>query len=106
MPSPPTEMITTPKRRIWGTFLGLVIATVIISTVPFLIWADKWQKTGMAERTACVGRLVRLRLAKSGCRDDLGLAEGDTIPPEVLSKAWRAERCPSGGAYIAGKIGE
>jgi hypothetical protein len=57
-------------------------------------------KRALAERTACVGTLTRLRLTKAMYAQDHGLTNGAVIPDEVV---WRdngvVEHCHSGGRY-------
>ena len=68
------------------------------------------QRRAYAERTSCVGNLVRINLAKSVCREYLGLADGDLVPDKALDQYLSGPvaqyRCPNGGPYLVGKVGE
>lgn len=61
-------------------------------------------------RTACVGNLAYLRVAKSVCSDGLNLREGDSVPSvalmEYLGKRVEDFKCSKGGSYTLGKFGE
>lgn len=92
------------------------LSVVLIITVAFAISA--WfllgqQRRAYAKRTHCVGNLNHIRLAKSACQEDLGIADGDPLPEKALEQAFESDlgkplaqyKCPSGGAYVIGRAG-
>ncbi len=68
------------------------------------------QNRDFAERTACVGNLAYIKVAKSVCSQEQNLSEGDLIPilalTNHLGKSLDEFKCPKGGNYSIGKVGE
>lgn len=64
------------------------------------------RKRLFAQRTACIGTLIRINLAKVVYAHDHGLTNGALVPEEVV---WEQERgkhgCFSGGTYSINPIG-
>jgi hypothetical protein len=94
----------TRKRKCWSIVFAVAISLAIT------VWLIHWQQQrAFAERTHCVGNLVQIRLAKSVCQEDLGLAVGEQIPDQALDKHLPKPaaqfRCPSGGTYLIGNAG-
>lgn len=59
-----------------------------------------------AERTACVGSLIRINLTKRMYADDHGLTNGAVIPDDVIWRENRhVERCFSGGHISINPVG-
>ena len=59
-----------------------------------------------SERTACIGTLIRINLAKMVYADEHGLSNGVIVPEDVI---WKQERgmhkCFSGGTYSINPVG-
>jgi len=92
------------KQKRWAVAIAAALTLVIA------VWLlHRQQQRAFAERTHCVGNLVQIRLAKSVCQEDLGLAVGDPIPNNALDKhlpkAAAQFRCPIGGTYLVGNVG-
>jgi hypothetical protein len=95
------------KRRAWILVLSITLALV------FGVWLlVGQQRRARAKSIHCVGNLVHIRLAKIGCQEDLGLADGSPIPEEALESAFEDlgqplahYKCPSGGTYVMGNAG-
>lgn len=73
-----------------------------------VLWAQDYlaRERAFAERTACVGSLTRLRLAKALYAQEHDLTNGTVIPDEAV---WRQngilEHCHSGGTYSLNAAG-
>lgn len=67
------------------------------------------EQRAFAERTACVGNLVRIRLAKIAYQEEKGLPDGARIPADALAihlfRPLEQIRCPNGGTYRIGVAG-
>jgi hypothetical protein len=85
----------------------LVLCLAVFAVGAFVISDYHARKRGFAERTACVGNLVRIRLAKEIYADEHGLTNGTLVPEAyILREAGIARHCPSGGRYIVHHAGE
>jgi hypothetical protein len=84
----------------------ILLSIVVIGIGAFLIWDYLARKRAFAERTACVGSLVRIRLVKEIYAEEHGLTNGAIVPEDVI---WRenghVERCWSGGGYSINPVG-
>jgi hypothetical protein len=92
-------MRTSRRIILWACIAGVVIGG---------LWARAHfvAKRGFAERTACVGTLTRLRLAKAFYAQEHGLTNGAAIPDEaVWRENGRVEQCGSGGHYSINVVG-
>jgi hypothetical protein len=59
-----------------------------------------------AKRTACIGTLIRLNLAKVVYAQDHGLTNGAVVPEgEIWSQEGGVHRCFSGGEYLINPVG-
>ncbi|HMO64396.1 MAG TPA: hypothetical protein PKE47_04085 [Verrucomicrobiota bacterium] len=85
----------------------LVLCPAALAVEVFAISDHRVRKRGFAERTACVGNLVRIRLAKESCANEHGSTNGASIPEDsILREAGIAHHCPSGGRYLVHRPGE
>jgi hypothetical protein len=89
------------KRRITLLCVAALLAGLFLAGYYFA-----HQQRAFAQRTACVGSLIRIRLAKLVYAEEHGLTNGAVIPDEVV---WRengiVERCGSGGRYSINAVG-
>jgi hypothetical protein len=103
-------------RRVFGSGIRwkrVRPAVIVLCLAVFVGWVVvQRQRREYAERTHCVSNLVFIKLAKAVCKEDLRLAEGDSIPEDALQKAIlssglpsAALRCPNGGSYAVGAVG-
>ena len=84
--------------------LGLTAAALCAAGV---VYADYRQRDRQFfERTACVGSLVRLHLAKECYAEEHHLTNGAPIPEGALWPAYgSSESCLSGGRYSVNCVG-
>lgn len=99
---------TSRKRKACRAILAVIIVLAISAWL-----LHRQQRRAYAERTHCVGNLGFIKLAKSACQDELGLADGEPIPEKALERVFQEDlgkpmalnKCPSGGRYIVGNVG-
>jgi hypothetical protein len=79
------------------------VAVTVLAVVPATDYFKR--KRRFSERTACIGTLIRLNLAKVVYAEDHGLTNGAVVPDEVI---WRQEggvhQCFSGGTYLINPV--
>jgi len=92
-------------HRLKPFFILLCVAAFAVGA--FLLSDHLARKRGFAQRTACVGNMVHIRLAKLGYAEAHGLTSGAIIPDALV---WRevgwTQRCASGGSYTIRPVGE
>jgi hypothetical protein len=92
-------------RRSKLVLILLCVAALAVGT--FLIGDHRGRKRGFAQRTACVGNMVHIRLVKLVYAEEHGLTNGATIPdPFVWQELGRTQRCAAGGSYAIRRVGE
>lgn len=84
----------------------IFICLVVVGVGTFWSLDYLARRRGFAERTACVGSLIRMRLTKELYAEHHGLTNGAVIPDEVF---WRengaVEHCPAGNHYSINAVG-
>ena len=93
--------------------LILVCGALALAMVWLFVGDSLARKRSFAERTACVGTLTRLRLAKTLYADEHGLTNGAAIPDDLVWQlndlVWQlngvVEHCRSGGRYAINGVG-
>ena len=92
-------------RRLRSIIIVLCVAALVVGAL--FLRDDLARKRGFAQRTACVGSLIRIRLTKLVYAEEHGLTNGAVIPDEVIWREnGRIERCGAGGRYSINAIGE
>jgi hypothetical protein len=80
---------------------GVAAGALIICTRHFQ------RRSAFAERTACVGNLVLLKLAKEVYAQDHNLTNGAVVPEAAIwQQAGKRPQCFSGGSYSINTVGE
>ena len=91
-------------RRFWIYLSVLIAGALGVAGVVFYDYHQRERQ--FFERTACVGSLERIKLAKAVYADDHHLTNGVLIPDGVLWPAYGStERCLSGGHYSVNPVG-
>ena len=85
----------------------LVVMLTIILVGGILGGIEFYRRLRFAQRTSCVGNLVRLNLAKLVYTEEHGLTNGSMIPPQVIftNIALRPPLCRMGGTYSVNAVG-
>jgi len=84
----------------------ILLSVVAIGIGAFLVRDYLSRKRAFAQRTACVGSLIRIRLTKELYAQEHGLTNGATISDDVVWRENRSvERCFSGGSYSINPVG-
>lgn len=84
----------------------LVVMLTIILVGGILGGIEFYRRLRFAQRTACVGNLVRLDLAKIFYAEEHGLTNGSMIAPQaVLTNLGPTPRCRMGGNYSLNAVG-
>lgn len=84
----------------------ILLGAVAVGVGVFLLRDYLSRRRGFAERTACVGSLIRIRLTKELYEQDHSLTNGATISLDVVWKEnGHVERCSSGGQYSVNPVG-
>jgi hypothetical protein len=86
---------------------GIILLTVVAVGVGALLLRDYLsRKRAFAQRTACVGSLIRIRLTKEFYAQEHSLTNGATISEnDVWRENGHVERCFSGGRYSINPVG-
>ena len=97
-------MAAAAVRSLKPVIIILCVAALVVGALCLRDYLTR--KRAFAERTACVGTLIRLRMTKLLYAEDHGLTNGAVIPDEVV---WRenglVEHCHSGGRYSINAVG-
>lgn len=98
------------KRNTAAALLRLVLisaAVIVASSALLLAYLILSQRAAFHRRTACVGNLVRIDLAKEAVGEVLKLTNGSIVMLSDLQQIARQPRevCPNGGVYLINPVG-